>query len=154
MLTVLRKSERKDEDGRNIWVCRCDCGNEKEIPDQILRSGKVISCGCRELPVESIEPKSSIEEQIAELEETAKMLEAQKKRLLSEKEREERRKRKKHYIEIGRTVCSVVGDDGQDGDLDKFLAFLTEHEDELLSAMGRTEKKKIDFFSIQKEDIP
>lgn len=28
------------------WVCRCDCGNIKEIKWQDLQSGKVHSCGC------------------------------------------------------------------------------------------------------------
>ena len=28
------------------WFCRCDCGNEKEIRIDHLKSGRVISCGC------------------------------------------------------------------------------------------------------------
>lgn len=32
--------------GRNYWVCRCDCGNEKLVNTHDLTSGKVHSCGC------------------------------------------------------------------------------------------------------------
>ena len=33
-------------DGRNAWICRCDCGNEKTVPAIRLRTGKTQSCGC------------------------------------------------------------------------------------------------------------
>ena len=33
-------------DGRAIWHCRCDCGNEKDVSGKSLRSGHVHSCGC------------------------------------------------------------------------------------------------------------
>lgn len=44
-LTVLRASETKN--GRAVWVCLCDCGLEKAISGKHLRSGKVVSCGCK-----------------------------------------------------------------------------------------------------------
>lgn len=50
-LTVIRLSDtpRICSDGKNmkVWVCRCDCGNEVEVPQSYLtsRSGKR-SCGC------------------------------------------------------------------------------------------------------------
>jgi hypothetical protein len=28
------------------WLCRCDCGIEKEVGSQSLRSGRIKSCGC------------------------------------------------------------------------------------------------------------
>lgn len=28
------------------WICRCKCGNEKEIPHDSLRKGRPMSCGC------------------------------------------------------------------------------------------------------------
>jgi hypothetical protein len=31
------------------WRCRCDCGNEKIIFGQSLRSGNTTSCGCYQL---------------------------------------------------------------------------------------------------------
>lgn len=39
------------EVGRNkgrqkIWLCKCDCGKEKEIPTTYLTSGDTTSCGC------------------------------------------------------------------------------------------------------------
>lgn len=29
-----------------VWLCRCDCGNTKEIPSSNLRNGVTRSCGC------------------------------------------------------------------------------------------------------------
>lgn len=35
-----------DKNGNAKWNCRCDCGVEKTILGQSLRSGKVVSCKC------------------------------------------------------------------------------------------------------------
>jgi len=37
--------------GRNqfdhvLWLCRCDCGNEKQATTSSLRGGRTVSCGC------------------------------------------------------------------------------------------------------------
>ena len=40
-LTVLSEAERK-----GYWICRCDCGNEKEIFGESLRRGLTKTCGC------------------------------------------------------------------------------------------------------------
>lgn len=32
--------------GNNRWLCRCDCGTEKQVRGDHLKSGKTISCGC------------------------------------------------------------------------------------------------------------
>lgn len=29
------------------WLCRCDCGQQRTVPQSSLRSGKQTSCGCR-----------------------------------------------------------------------------------------------------------
>lgn len=29
-----------------VWLCKCDCGNEKEVPLMSLTSGNTRSCGC------------------------------------------------------------------------------------------------------------
>lgn len=43
-LLVLRRAENK---GKNTaWVCRCDCGNEKDILTYNLTAMKSKSCGC------------------------------------------------------------------------------------------------------------
>ncbi len=43
-LTVLRKGDRIN---RNlVWICKCDCGNEKAIYQSNLQNGKTRSCGC------------------------------------------------------------------------------------------------------------
>jgi hypothetical protein len=36
----------KSRHGDTLWSCKCDCGNEKVITSQNLRSGNSGSCGC------------------------------------------------------------------------------------------------------------
>ena len=44
-LTVI-KQDGRDNSGKIMWLCRCDCGTEKRIRGNELRQGKTISCGC------------------------------------------------------------------------------------------------------------
>lgn len=44
-LTALERTGN-DSNGRAIWRCRCDCGNEKEILAASLVHGFTKSCGC------------------------------------------------------------------------------------------------------------
>lgn len=41
-LTVIKK----DEDRKNHWICKCDCGNIVSVLDFYLIHGKTKSCGC------------------------------------------------------------------------------------------------------------
>lgn len=34
------------ENGRSRWLCRCDCGVEKEVSASCLSQGRTKSCGC------------------------------------------------------------------------------------------------------------
>lgn len=43
-LVVLGKGESKGA-GRTSWNCRCDCGNEKTVRGDALKSGYTKSCG-------------------------------------------------------------------------------------------------------------
>lgn len=47
-LTVLHRAEHKnDGDGLMCrWICRCECGAEKECYARDLKAGKIKSCGC------------------------------------------------------------------------------------------------------------
>ena len=46
-LTVIEDTEKKDSKYRGkLWLCKCDCGNTKEIPDFRLRFNQAKSCGC------------------------------------------------------------------------------------------------------------
>lgn len=43
-LTVIKRAPNKGR--RTVWLCECDCGTEKEIRQEDLRSNKTVSCGC------------------------------------------------------------------------------------------------------------
>lgn len=45
MLTIISEAGRNKE-GRDMWLCRCDCGKEKVILGKSMRSGFTTSCGC------------------------------------------------------------------------------------------------------------
>lgn len=46
-LTLLNQSEKVSPDGRRcFWLCKCDCGNHKELNVRNLKYGKTQSCGC------------------------------------------------------------------------------------------------------------
>lgn len=34
------------ESRQSVWLCRCECGTERELQSQSLREGKTHSCGC------------------------------------------------------------------------------------------------------------
>ncbi len=36
----------KAADGHIVWLCRCDCGNEKRVASNMLRDTGTKSCGC------------------------------------------------------------------------------------------------------------
>lgn len=44
-LTVL-EDLGKDNRGKPLWLCRCDCGAEVQRNTMVLRTGKTRSCGC------------------------------------------------------------------------------------------------------------
>lgn len=44
-LTAISRAENNDH-GRTVWLCKCDCGNEKLILQGALRQGLTKSCGC------------------------------------------------------------------------------------------------------------
>ena len=44
-LTVLKRG-MNDNSGKVRWICKCDCGNEKLLRSNDIRSGKIVSCGC------------------------------------------------------------------------------------------------------------
>ncbi len=45
-LTAVERTNGRTSDGSFIWHCRCDCGNEIDVPLVRLRTGLTKSCGC------------------------------------------------------------------------------------------------------------
>lgn len=45
-IVAVSNTGRQDRRGSYLWLCRCDCGNTKEVAGSSLTSGVVISCGC------------------------------------------------------------------------------------------------------------
>ena len=45
-LTAVHATDKRADQGSLVWLCRCDCGNEKEVSSKRLLRGKVRSCGC------------------------------------------------------------------------------------------------------------
>ncbi len=44
-LTVV-KHNGKDKRNKHLWLCKCECGNEKVVVSDNLSSGRSNSCGC------------------------------------------------------------------------------------------------------------
>lgn len=45
-LTVIKKTSKRDKNGRVIYECLCDCGKTTEVPRGPIESGHTKSCGC------------------------------------------------------------------------------------------------------------
>ena len=44
--TVLKEVEKDHKHNRRMWLCRCECGNEKVVPGITMTTGASQSCGC------------------------------------------------------------------------------------------------------------
>lgn len=56
---VLYLLEERTKKRGTIWRCRCECGNEKDVPGDILRRGESKSCGCLQKEIASESGKKS-----------------------------------------------------------------------------------------------
>ena len=46
LLTVIDRNYEQSKDGRAMWNCQCECGNQCVVMGKLLRQGRVSSCGC------------------------------------------------------------------------------------------------------------
>lgn len=44
-LTVIKRAENS-KCGRTRWLCKCECGNYKDVQSIHLKNKKILSCGC------------------------------------------------------------------------------------------------------------
>ncbi len=47
---LAKREAGRDKGGHILWLCLCDCGNEKIVRGDYLRSGTTRSCGCLPRP--------------------------------------------------------------------------------------------------------
>lgn len=45
-LLAIKLDDEKSSDGKNLWLCRCECGNNIKVRASCLLSGHTKSCGC------------------------------------------------------------------------------------------------------------
>ena len=45
-LVAIEELKERNEAGRLLWLCHCDCGNQVKLPLSSLTSGNTSSCGC------------------------------------------------------------------------------------------------------------
>jgi hypothetical protein len=64
-LTVIKRVGTKF--GYALWLCKCDCGNEKEISGNNLRKGNTKSCGCYRKETVAIRSKGKSPKNIKDL---------------------------------------------------------------------------------------
>ena len=46
LLTAIKKLDKKNIHNSYYWLCKCECGNLKEVPRSYLVDGTAKSCGC------------------------------------------------------------------------------------------------------------
>jgi hypothetical protein len=63
-LVITAVSDRRTSDGKVRYLCRCECGNESDVPWWKLRRGKIKSCGCGNQggPLSQCGPKAQMNE--------------------------------------------------------------------------------------------
>lgn len=59
-LVVIKRVQ--NHGSKTYWLCKCDCGNEKEIQTSNLTLGRTTSCGCGRNTVKSLMSQLSDEE--------------------------------------------------------------------------------------------
>lgn len=58
--TVIKLAGKGPNSRERTWLCRCDCGTEKIIPQSRLKSGNSRSCGCLQREMASERAKKGI----------------------------------------------------------------------------------------------
>ncbi len=61
-LTVIKKLDKRDNDNRILFLCKCICGNAVEVSGKKLRTGNTKSCGClqKDKAIETLKTKTKL----------------------------------------------------------------------------------------------
>ena len=62
--TVIKLAGKTQNSRERTWLCRCDCGTEKVIPQGRLKCGDSRSCGCLQREIASELAKKGIRKKI------------------------------------------------------------------------------------------
>ena len=54
LLKVVREAKDRNSSGAIMWVCQCECGNDKTVSGSALKAGYTRSCGCLKRPTENV----------------------------------------------------------------------------------------------------
>jgi hypothetical protein len=65
-LTVIEKTDKR-KNGGVVWLCKCKCGNFKEVTTSDLNAGRVKSCGCYNKEIVSSHYKDLLGQKIGRL---------------------------------------------------------------------------------------
>jgi len=58
LLTIVNPLEKRSKDGTIMWLCKCECGNFKELNTSLI--GRHKSCGCIRKTCKRIKPNQKI----------------------------------------------------------------------------------------------
>ncbi len=100
-LALSKRMKRRNTIGTvSLWLCRCDCGNEREVHLSSLRSGNSKSCGCLQAEITIIRSTKHGHASSSGDSPTYNSW-----RAMHDRCRKENRKMRPYYYDQGVTVC-------------------------------------------------
>lgn len=131
----------RDNNGRAVWICKCDCGEEKKIPSRHLVNSAIKSCGCLSKETAANNGKIGGVKLIGALSHLYKHDLTEKDRLSSRNIVQIREWRKSVY-ERDKYTCQVCGDVGEKLNAHHLNCWAAYPDDRLNTENGITMCKK------------